>query len=146
MIVKEIADFIDAQITTTLSDYRKLDYVYEPLNNERLFKKAYGITVGASNTIPGTNRAATLEGSFNVLFMNSYESKKNAGDESARTQVFNLHSDIETLYKILYRRPFATVSGHALQVSGLDITEPLIENNSVSVTLTLTIQYRVQTN
>jgi len=145
VIVKEISDFIKDQITTILPTYKELHYVYNLDDNERQFARAYGITVGSSTTIPGTNRAATFEGSFNVIFTNSYEPKKSVGDQAARSQVFNLHSDLESFYKVMYKRPFATVSGHTLQVSALDISEPDINNNLVSITLTLTVQYRVQT-
>jgi hypothetical protein len=145
--LNDILDLIEDRLTTLLPDYKIAPFVYNYELNERLAVKNYGIRVAGASSIPGTNKAVTLDQSVQIDLTQRYEPKKSFGDKDLRDKIGLISADIETLYKDLYRRPGSVPSAHLLLIAPIDLSEPNVDNNNnfVTITLTLSVKYRVQT-
>lgn len=146
-VLNDILDLIESRVNTLLPDYKIAPFVYSYELNERLAVKNYGIRVAGASSIAGTNKAVTIDQSIQIDLTQRYEPKKSHGDKDLRDKIGLISEDIESLYKDLYRRPMAVPSAHLLIIAPLDLSEPSIDNNNnfVTITLTLSVKYRVQT-
>jgi hypothetical protein len=146
MIVSDIIDAIESQINSILPEYKKAAFVYDlGLNNRKQAKKVYAIKPGSASNVTGSTMTITLDHDFDVTLSDIYN-PKNDSDSSLQDKVLEMHEDIEELYKVLFQRKLGLVKVLVVQV--VDISEPDIDNdnNTVSLTVTFSIKYRKETN
>jgi len=143
--VSELVTLLESKIEELLPSYKPMPFMYLPELNERLQVKNYAIRVGSASTTEGTNRAVTFDHSISIDLSQRFEPKKSQGDKDLRDKISVISNDIQTLYKELYRRPGALASATLMVIAPLDLSEPTVdnENNLVSLTLTLSVKYRV---
>lgn len=145
--IGEILTLVDNRVLDLLPEYKAAPFMYSPEDNERQVSKMYGLRVGSANSTPGTNNAVTLEHEIFLDLSQKYLPKKNEGDKDLRVKIDTILTDIEVMFKALYRRPGAIASASLLLISPLDVSEPSVDNdnNLVTITLTLNVKYRVAT-
>jgi hypothetical protein len=145
--VSEIIDLIEAKLVILLPTYKQLPFVYNPELNERNNSKSYGVRIGSGSSVSGTNNSVTVDHSIPIDLVQKYAPKVSNGDKDLRDKIKDLSDDIEILYKDLYRRPGAIASATLLLIAPVDVSEPVIDNdnNLVTITLTLSVKYRVAT-
>lgn len=145
--IGEILTLVEDRVQTLLVDYKPAPFVYNPELNERNASKVFGVRMGSGSSVSGTNNSVTLDHEILVDLSQKYGPKKNEGDKDLRVKVADISTDIETIFKELYRRPGAVASAQLLLISPLDVSEPNVDNdnNLVTITLTLTVKYRVAT-
>lgn len=143
--ISEILDLVEDKVATLLPDYKAMPFVYELDLNDRLASKNYGVRLGSASTIAGTNHAATFDHAVEIDLTQRYEPKKATGDSDLRAKISLISSDIETLYKEFYRRPGSLTSASLLVIAPVDLSAPNIDNNNnlITITLTLSVKYRV---
>jgi len=124
-----------------------MPYAYNLALNDRLADKNFCTRVGSASTTDGTNRAVTFDHDIEVILSQKWLPKRGQGDSDLREKISDISEDLETVYKELYKRPFALDSAALLLIAPLDLSEPDIDedNNLVSITLTLNVKYRVLT-
>lgn len=144
-VASELVSLIETKVQALLPTYKVMPFVYSLELNDRLAVKNYGVKLGSASTISGTNNAATFDHSVEIDLTARYEPKKSSGDLDLRDKINLLNDDLETLYKEFYRRPGALASASLLVIAPVDLSEPRIDNdnNLVTVTLTLSVKYRV---
>jgi hypothetical protein len=144
-VASELVTLIEGKVQTLLPAYKVMPFVYALELNDRLADKNYGVKLGSASTISGTNHAATFDHNVEIDLTARYEPKKTSGDMDLRNKINLLSDDIETLYKEFYRRPGSLASASLLVIAPVDLSEPKIDNdnNLVTVTLTLSVKYRV---
>lgn len=145
--VSDIKTYLNTKVVELLPTAKKLPYQYLQDYNDRIADHNYAIKVGEANPASGTNNAITLDHNFIVDLSRRYTPKKGSGDADAEDAILELFGEAETLYKNLARRAVSLGSCSVLLISPLDVSEPSIDNdnNLVTVTLTLTVRYRVAT-
>lgn len=143
--VTDIVESVKTEVETLLPTYKELPFSYVPELNSRLADKNYALRLGAANTATTTNNAITFDHTVYLDLSSRFELKKNTGDKELAERILGLHTDIETLYKYFYKRTGLT--SKVMLISPIDLSEPNIDNdnNLVTVTLTLTVKYRVAT-
>lgn len=144
-VVTELMTLIESKVETLLPTYKVMPFVYELELNDRLAAKNYGVRLSSASTIAGTNHAATFDHSVEIDLTQRYEPKKSSGDKDLRDKIAAISDDIETLYKEFYRRPGSLASASLLVIAPVDLSEPKIDNdnNLITITLTLSVKYRV---
>jgi hypothetical protein len=145
--VSEIVEKIEGKIVELLPSYKQLPYAYSIELNDRLADKNFAVKIGSATTTDGTNRAVTFDHEIDVLLSQKWLPKRGQGDSDLRDKISQISSDLETVYKELYKRPMAVESASLLIIAPLDLSAPDIDNdnNIVSITLTLSVKYRVAT-
>ncbi len=143
--ISDLLDLVEDKVDALLPDYKAMPFVYELELNDRLASKNYGVRLGSASTIAGTNHAATFDHSVEIDLTQRYEPKKSSGDMDLRAKISSISGDIETLYKEFYRRPGSLASASLLTIAPVDLSEPKIDNdnNLITITLTLSVKYRV---
>lgn len=144
--VSDVLTYLEGQVNSLLPTAKAMPYMYGLESNDRLGDNAYSITVGGASVVEGTTRAITFDHDFNVSLSRKYLPKK-GGDSDLREKINSISSDIETLYKTLARRSGNAGTTLMLLISPVDVSEPAVDNdnNLVTLTLTLTVKYRVAT-
>lgn len=144
MIVDDIVNAIEGEITTLLPSYKKAAFVYDlARNNRKQSKKIYAIVPDSATSVTGTVQAITLDHNFNVTLSDIYKPSGDT-DTDLQDKVLAIHTDIETLYKELFQRRLGLPSVRVLVVQIVDIAAPEVDqdNNFVSITATFNIKYR----
>lgn len=144
-IVEDIQKAIEASINTLLPLYKMAKFSYEfDKNNRKSSTKIYAVRPLSGSTISGSTLAASFSHEFEVLFSDVF-TPKNDSDSEIREKIFQLNESIQILYKEIYQKRLGLASTKVLLVSLVGISGPEIdqENNSVTVTATFTINYRV---
>lgn len=143
----ELVTLIEGKLATILPTYKAMPFVYDFDLNDRLASKCYGVRVGSASSTSGTNNSITLDQNISIDLAQRFEPKKAQGDKDLREKIGLISSDLEKVYKELYRRPGALTSASLLVIAPLDLSEPNIDNDSnlVTITLTLSVKYRVAT-
>lgn len=146
-VLNDLTDKLNDKVEALLPDYKPMPYVYNLELNDRLADKNYGIRVGSATTTDGTNRAVTFDHDVEVILSQKWLPKRGEGDSDLRQKINDISGDLETVYKELYKRPFALNSASLLIIAPLDLSAPEVDNdnNLVSITLTLSVKYRVAT-
>jgi hypothetical protein len=146
-ILGDIVDKIEDKINSLLPTYKPFPFVYDYELNDRINDKNYGIRLGTGESISGMTNAVTMDQNVEVFLTQRYSPKKAQGDMDLRVKISDISGDLETLYKELYRRPMAITSASLLIIAPLDLSAPEIDNdnNLVTITLTLSVKYRVAT-
>jgi hypothetical protein len=146
-VMSELVGLLETKVQALLPDHKPMPYAYNLELNDRLADKNFCIRVGSASTVEGTNRAVTIEHQIEVVVSQKWLPKKSSGDLDLRDKINTISDDIEIVYKELYKRPLALNSAALLIIAPLDLSEPEIDNdnNLVSITLTLSVRYRVLT-
>lgn len=146
-VLNDLTSKLDVKVQALLSLYKQMPYVYNLELNDRLADKNYGIRVGSATTADGTNKSVTFDHDIEVILSQKWLPKRGDGDSDLRQKINDISGDLETVYKELYKRPFALNSAHLLIIAPLDLSAPEVDNdnNLVSITLTLSVKYRVAT-
>jgi hypothetical protein len=145
--VSDVITYLTEQVNSTLPLSKPMPYTYLPEANDRVTENNFAIRVAGANFTEGTNSHLTIDHNFIVDLSRKYGLKKSSGDEDLRDKINLLAADIQLLYKTLARRRGSAGSTYIILISPVDVSEPNIDNdnNLVTLTLTLTIKYRVAT-
>jgi hypothetical protein len=141
--VSEIVTLLLDETEDLLPTYSQIPHLYSVEDNTSQMDKVFGVRVGSASVTSGVNRSITFNHSFIIDLIRKHVPKKDLGDKDLRDKIILLHDDIQTLYKSLSLRSLNFTGGKVLLISPLDISEPTNENGIVTVSLTLSIQYRV---
>jgi hypothetical protein len=146
-VINDLLDKLQDKIEVLVPQYKQMPYAYNLELNDRLADKNYTVRVGSATTADGTNRAVTFDHEIEVLLSQKWLPKRGQGDSDLREKISDISGDLETIYKELYKRPFALNSAALLLIAPLDLSEPSVDNdnNLVTLTLTLNVKYRVLT-
>jgi hypothetical protein len=146
-VVGEIVDELTSQVATVLGgSYSPRAFMYQTELNDRQGAKTYSIRAGAAGASPTTTRAVTWTQTFEIDISHTYENKKGSGESDLQSKIKLAADDIEGLYQELAMKHISIASGKVLLVSPVDISSPEVDNNVVTLTLTLSVQYRVSIN
>jgi hypothetical protein len=143
-IVETIYTDLKTQILAALPARYESRYVWDPARNPSTANSSiFMIRPQGATSANTTNRAITLDHSFDVILSTSYKNIKET-DTPLRNAIFALHEDHETIYRFAFLSNFGIP--RVLLVSTVDIAEPDIdeENGVVSIVATYTIKYRTE--
>jgi hypothetical protein len=146
-VVSDLVTYLEGKVETLVPGYIKFPFCYSLEDNTSQANKNYAVNVGSANSTSGLNGYITVDHSFEVKLAQKFIQKKGEGDSDLRAKIATVSTDIETLYKSLYRRPGGIASAALLLISPVDVSAPDIDNdnNLVTLTLTLNVKYRVAT-
>lgn len=145
--VGEIRDGLKSRVETLLGvAYKPKPFMYLVEDNGNLGLKTYALRIGEAQTSPGTNQHLTWSQSFEVELSHRYENKKGSGDSDLQDKISSLMTDLETVYKGLSLTRFPITAGTILNIAPLDISSPDIDNNVVTIVLSLNVLYRTPIN
>jgi hypothetical protein len=146
-VVNDLMSKLLVKVEVLLPQYKQMPYVYDLELNDRLADKNFGVRLGSATTTDGTNKSVTFDHSIEVILSQKWLPKRGDGDSDLRQKISDISGDLETVYKELYKRPFALNSAALLIIAPLDLSAPEVDNdnNLVSITLTLSVKYRVAT-
>jgi hypothetical protein len=143
--VGELTKLVEDKVANLLPSYRPLPFVYDIEINDKLADKNFGVRVGSASSTSGVNKYVTIDHNFEVILLQKHMPKKSTGDKDLRDKINAISGDMELIYKELYRRAGNIDSASLINIAPLDLSEPLIENDNITITLTLSIKYRVPT-
>jgi hypothetical protein len=144
--VTEIVSALKTEITTLLTEYKESPFTYNLEANDSQLDKSFGLKVGSASVVAGVTKHLTFDQEFTLDLTRKFLTKKDQGDKDMRSKIELIHTDIETLYKSMSLRAFNVPSAKILLITPLDISAPSTEDNIVTVTMTLKVQYRVVIN
>lgn len=132
---------LNDQIASILgSDWQELKYIYDPEKNDlKTQKKGYGVAIGASDTVSGTNKAVTYDHSYSVLLTQSFGNRRN--DENQRTAISTLLDAKEDLDKAIFQKKLNNSDVLVVQDIGMDEPE-LIADGVVLLRFNYIIKFR----
>lgn len=145
-VVNEILDALEDQVNTLFPTYSKAKFAYQiEKNNRKSSEKIYTIKPLSGSSVEGVTLSATFAQDFEVLFSDIYQ-PKNGNDDNITDKILVLNGMIQDLNKEVYQKRLSLTSAKVLLVQLVGISEPLIdlENNTISISATFTINYRFQ--
>jgi hypothetical protein len=144
-VISELLDLVEDKVQALLPTYKPMPFTYDIELNDRINNKNYGVRLGSASSTPGLNRCVTIDHNVEIDLTQRWEPKKSIGDKHLRDCIKDISNDLETIYKELYRRPGSLSSATLLLIAPLDLSAPTIDNdnNLVTITLTLSVKYRV---
>lgn len=144
-VASEILAALELKVGTLFPSFKKAKFAYEiEKNNRKNSTKIYAVKPLGGSSTQGMTLSATFSQDFEVLFSDIYN-PKNDTDSQITTVILDLQDKVQDLNKEILQKRLELTSAKVLLVQLVGISEPNIdlENNSVSVSATFTINYRV---
>lgn len=143
MSAANIITSLTTQVSTTLgANWSELKYVYDIERNEYRNKNGYGVGVGSSNTVSGTNKASTYDLNCFVVLTETFNNRVN--DSNQRVAIANLLTAKESIDTNVFQKKLNNASVLLVQEIGMD--EPtVIDDSTLSLRFNYIIKYRIQT-
>lgn len=145
MSVSTILNQMAADIGILLgSPWKELKYIYElEKNNLRAQEKAYGVGVGAGETVSGATKSVTVDQEFFVVLTDKITNR--SSDSNQRAALSALYDKKEILDKNILGKKL-NLTSIVLVVSSIGTDEPLMLNDGViALTSRYIVKYRTQT-
>lgn len=142
--VRSILTAIETRVNAVLPNYSRLKYSYDvEKNSKRTSENAYGIGVGAGNSVEATFRTVTMDQTFFVILTNDFGGRDN--DLAERDALKSLYDDLEILYRDLFQSKIG-IPDTVYLVSELALDEPeKIGQNVISVRMEFLVKHRANT-
>lgn len=114
---------LSSQVSSTLgSGWQELKYVYDPENNDlKTQKQGFGVGIGGSDTVSGTNKSVTYDQEFFVILTDSFGNRRN--DESQRDAISTLLTAKESLDVQIFQKKLNNSDVLLVQEIGMDEPE-----------------------
>lgn len=144
MSISSILTDLESQVSTTLgAGWSELNYVYDlEQNTARNNEKRYGVGSLSGSSVPGTNKAVTVDFQFFVV-LTRYIINDNS-DEKERTALSEIYDKFEDINKNVFQKKLS--NSNILLVSDLSYDVPeKVGDNTLAVRVNFTIKYRNQT-
>lgn len=145
-VVNEILDALESKVNALFPTYVKAKFAYQiEKNNRKTSEKIYTIKPLSGSSTEGVTLSATFSQDFEVLFSDIYQ-PKNGNDDNITDKIIVLNGMIQDLNKEVFQKRLDLTSAKVLLVQLVGISEPLVdlENNTIAMSATFTINYRFQ--
>jgi hypothetical protein len=143
-IVAEITDSIALQVGNLLPNRKKSPFVWDfAQNSSKANKSVYAVRQGSASNVAGTNKTVTFDQTFEVALSSDFKNKSDS-DSSLSDTISAMYQDLQTVWTEIFLRKLNL--SRVLLVSGLELTEPLIDNdnNIVNISLRFVVKYRTE--
>lgn len=140
--VGDILSQMETDIGTLLgANWSVLKYVYDLEKNDlRTAAQAYGVGVGAGETVAGPTKKVTIDQEFFVTLAYRYANR--SSDSPERAAITTLYNSMETLDKNLFQTKL-NLQSTVLVVSSIGLDEPFVSDDGVMyLTNRYTVKYR----
>jgi hypothetical protein len=144
-VASEILAALETKVADLFPTFKKAKFSYEiEKNNRKNSTKIFAVKPLGGNSTSGMTLSATFSQDFAVVLSDIYN-PKNDTDSQITTVILDLQDKIQDLNKDILQKRLDLTSAKVLLVQLVGISEPEIdlENNSVTITATFTINYRV---
>lgn len=141
MSASSILASLTSEVANTLgNDWSELKYIYDVESNDfRSTKKGYGVGIETTNTVSGTNKAATYDMGVFVVLTDKFNNR--AGDENQRTTLTTLLDAKELLDVEIFQKKLNNSSVLVVQSISMDAPE-VVDDNTLSLRFNYIIKYR----
>jgi len=136
--------YVEAE--AVIPEYKKAPHVW--LREKNTDKKPLiAVRPGSGASTSGTNRAVTIDQSFEVELTRTWKPQAGLKGSDLDAQILQMQEDQEKVWRRIFQRRFNAEPSVVLVVSAFDISSPEVdnENNTVSLLVTYQVVYRSET-